>query len=133
MNKRAKYYDFDYISEKIPFGKLRKWMAVSLNYKFHLPNPNPFISDPHDWVFLVWYKGDETFYLPKSTIHIRLYSPLVAVTPSHINPSIIFVNLIQDAVNEFGSDAQVANIYYSIYHTDTGFSIQLTVSAASKT
>ncbi|KAL1413230.1 metalloprotease [Vanrija albida] len=95
----------------------------------HLPSPNPFIPRTFDIpagtvsaaplllsesvTSRLWYKKDTTFLLPKSSIRIKLKSPLVSVSPRGAALSLLFLELFAHAFSTEADDANLAGLSYA--------------------
>lgn len=50
-------------------------------------------------------------------------SPLVYVDPAHVDMTNLFVQLFQDALNEYSYDAELAGLYYNLDSTRYGLQV----------
>lgn len=142
-NDTEKWYGTKYHSEPIPQEKLKRWTDEPVDPALRLPPPNPFIPTdfslapreepnlPHPVIikdtplFRVWFKQDDQFLLPKSCIYFELRSPMVYLDPHHDNMTRIFVRLLQDDLNEFAYDAELAGLNYRINNTKVGLNLSI--------
>lgn len=139
----AKYYDADYSLEKMPFEQIKKWKNLELHPELNLPKENLFIPESLDVVvskedkeeknvpvivkenelMRIWYKADDRFFLPKSSLKIRISSPYSNMSPSHENHISMFSQLIEDELCEFAYDAELAGISYCVDYEENGLAI----------
>ena len=88
----CKYYDAGYSIEKLAPELIQQWTDIEPHADLHLPKVNEFIPDSLDVVvpkvekdvkdvptmvkdnelIRVWYKQDDTFFLPKSCIKVAV-------------------------------------------------------------
>ncbi|KAI3750269.1 hypothetical protein L2E82_20902 [Cichorium intybus] len=137
------WYGTAYSVEKITGSIIQEWMEKAPNEHLHLPSPNAFI--PTDLsiknvkekvnipVLLrkseysrLWYKSDTSFSTPKAFVKLDFYCPFAGNSPEANVLTDIATRLLMDYLNEYAYDAQVAGLYYGIYHTDNGFQVILT-------
>jgi len=148
----CKYYDAAYSVEKISPEQIQKWEDIAVHAELHLPNVNEFIPDSLEVVvpktktkkeegveevkavptivkdnnlIRVWYKPDDTFFLPKAVLKVAMSSPIAACTPASCNDLEMFTMLLHDAVVEYGYDAEIAGIRYNIQSLNDGFKIEV--------
>lgn len=143
---KVDHFGAEYKSERIPETLIRDWEQVKYNDKLFLPHKNLFIPEAlkivvprrvaqkanrkttkniaaliRDTPFSrVWFKADDTFYVPKTSMKLVIYSAHASLTPSHFNHLIAFARLLRDAMIEYGYDADLAGINYSIRWLFTG-------------
>lgn len=127
---------------------------TALNDKTHtrglsLPEPNPYIvtspkvykhepslelttsdtATPQKIInkngFVVWYKKDRTFNVPKGHLSIGIDSPFIVSSVANIAMTRLFVNLYTDTVIEENYQAELAGIHYHLYAHQGGITLQL--------
>ncbi|KAK9921956.1 hypothetical protein M0R45_030448 [Rubus argutus] len=130
-----------YSMERITGSMIQEWIASSPNENLHLPAPNVFI--PTDLslkkenevkypVLLrksvystLWYKPDTMFFTPKAYVKIDFNCPHASGSPEAVVLTNIFTQLLMDYLNDYAYYAQVAELYYGINNTDSGFQVTL--------
>ncbi|KAH0564956.1 hypothetical protein GP486_001650 [Trichoglossum hirsutum] len=149
-DKKEKWYGTEYKCEKIPTEFLeeikRAGESTSKNRlpDLHLPHENEFIptklevekkevTEPlktpslvrYDEGVRVWWKKDDTFWVPKANVFITLRSPLVNVTPQNTVKAKLYCELVKDALVEYSYDAEIAGLDYSLDTHTTGLDVEL--------
>ncbi|PRQ44705.1 putative insulysin [Rosa chinensis] len=136
------WYETAYCMEKITGSRIQEWIASSPNKNLHLPARNVFI--PTDLslknenekvkcpVLLrkspyttLWYKPDTMFFTPKAYVKIDFNCPHASGSPEAGVLTNIFTHLLMDYLNDYAYYAQVAELYYGINHTESGFQVTL--------
>lgn len=145
LDKTVQYYDAEYACMKIPTQDIEQWVNINLHPDLQMPKKNPFIPECLDVkipvcenevkavpeiikdgsMMRVWYKADDTFYLPKACINMAINSPMVYASPLTITQVALFVSLVKDELNEYAYDAELAGIDYSVQATNAGIMIKL--------
>merc|ERR1712126_399976 len=105
VDQKVKYYDASYGLKKIPKEQIEKWSVIGYHPELHLPKKNLFIPSTLEVyvdreekeikgvpalikdtdIMRVWYKADDTFFLPKSSMRVHVTSPYACMTPLHLN------------------------------------------------
>ncbi|TWU76783.1 Insulinase (Peptidase M16) [Metarhizium rileyi] len=137
-NKRETWYGTEYRFEKIP-QKLMAEMQAAINMpqnkrlsELHLPHKNNFIpnklevekrevSKPavaprvlrNDHVARVWWKKDDTFWVPKADVLISLQSPIISASAENRVKATLYTELVVDALEEYSYDAELAGLKYT--------------------
>ncbi|KAI7855111.1 Metalloenzyme, LuxS/M16 peptidase-like protein [Circinella umbellata] len=133
FSKRERWYDTEY--EIMEFsGPLKQSLSnLSLNDSLHLPGQNDFIptnfethkkdiKQPAKRPDLVmntpkmrlWYKKDDTFWVPRANVWILFRSPLAYATPTNCVKTRLYTDILKDSLNEYAYDAEVAGLSYNI-------------------
>ncbi|KAI9790783.1 MAG: Insulinase (Peptidase M16) [Candelina submexicana] len=73
----------------------------------------------------VWWKKDDTFWVPKANVTITLRNPLVYATPEHAVMTGLYVKLVKDALNEYAYDADLAGLAYGFQNHSIGLDVEL--------
>jgi insulysin len=140
-DKKEKWYGTDYSIHPLPEETLQKWTNAGTHENLKLPTRNEFIptnfdlserekecsSEPQvikntDMAF-VWYKQDDKFLLPKCCVSLELTSPYAYMDPLSTNLTYMFTSLLQDALNEYSYDAELAGLNYDIHNTIYGLTL----------
>ena len=147
---KEKWYKTEYKLEKIPEDLMQDlWAAAQAPVterptKLHLPAMNEFVpqrleverkdvTEParhptlilHDDNVRVWFKKDDQFWAPKANIKLLLRSPVVSLTPMNAIMARLYIDLVEDSLNEYAYDAEIAGLDYSLPESAQGLSIEL--------
>ncbi|XP_072026752.1 insulin-degrading enzyme-like [Amphiura filiformis] len=138
-----KWYGTEYHIECVPEETIERWQDAGLHDNLALPLRNEFIAtqfnikkpeeDASNLPTLIkdtamtklWFKQDNTFFMPKACIYMELYSPLAYMDPLHCNLTCLFAVLLRDELNEYAYDAELAGINYSIESTIYGLLLHI--------
>lgn len=63
----------------------------------------------------LWYKRDDTFWIPKTNFEIRLVSPILTVTPRNQVLTTLMTELFSDSITEDVYDAEMAELRFGLY------------------
>ncbi|CAB3989452.1 insulin-degrading enzyme isoform X1 [Paramuricea clavata] len=131
-DQTEEWYGTKYSVKKIPSDVVKKWCDVELNEAFRMPKPNEFIATNFDIkprtqegknvpeiikncpFMKVWFKQDDTFFVPKSCAYFQITSPLAYRDPLHCNMNRLFVMLLKDSLTEYAYDAELAGLNYNV-------------------
>ncbi|KAI5300952.1 Insulinase (Peptidase M16), partial [Ascosphaera pollenicola] len=158
--QREKWYGTEYIVEDIPERLMQEMKstyqgAAAGCTSLHLPNPNPFI--PSDLVvnrdvqdmgqrqrrpdllinnsqIRLWFKKDDTFFVPKATINLLIRSPLLdpaAATLANTVIAEVYCKLVTDALTEYSYDAALTGYTYSLQPLQRRGGIHISLSGYS--
>ncbi|XP_048142038.1 insulin-degrading enzyme-like 1, peroxisomal isoform X1 [Rhodamnia argentea] len=134
------WYGTAYSMNRISVSTIQGWMSSSPDENLHLTVPNVFI--PTDLSLKIseekiklpillrkssysslWFKPDTVFSTPKAYVRIDFSCPHASNSSEAEVLTDIFTRLLMDYLNEFAYYAQVAGLYYSVHHTNTGFQV----------
>jgi insulysin len=149
-DQKEKWYGTEYKVEKIPqefLGGLQKALEsteTSRTSDIHMPHRNEFVptrlsvekkevAEPaktpklirHDDRVRLWYKKDDRFWVPKATIEVTLRNPLVVTTPANIIKTKLYCALVQDSLDEYSYDAELAGLDYHLSSNPLGLDISV--------
>jgi insulysin len=150
-DQKEKWYGTEYRIEKIPTdfqSEIRKALESSSSERpaeLHLPHKNEFIptrlnvekkeevAEPaktpklirNDDTLRLWWKKDDTFWVPKANVHITLRNPLTYATPANYVKSVLICQLVKDSLTEFSYDAEISGLEYSLTATVLGLDISV--------
>jgi insulysin len=79
---------------------------------------------PHDDNVRVWFKRDDQFWVPKANIKLFLRSPVASLTPVNAVMTRLYVDLVEDSLNEYAYDAEIAGLSYSLVESAQGFTLE---------
>lgn len=147
---KEEWYNTEYKLEKIPEDLMQDlWAASRASVterppQLHLPAVNEFIPHRleverkdivvpalhpmmirHDDNVRVWFKKDDQFWVPKANIRLFLRSPITSLTPLNVAMTRIYVDLIEDSLNTYAYDADIAGLGYSVSESTQGLVIEL--------
>ncbi|CAI5945149.1 unnamed protein product [Closterium sp. NIES-64] len=109
--------------------------------ELHLPAPNEFVPTDLDVLtpptgkvssptvihatpmLRLWHKPDTLFGLPKAVLFMQLASPEAYTSPRSALLTRLFASLLQDALNAYAYDAEIAGLNYSIVPSVHGIQI----------
>lgn len=150
-DKKEKWYGTEYANEKIPSEFLSEIKRASTSTsktrlaELHLPDVNQFIptkleverkevKEPaiepklirNDDSTRIWYKKDDTFWVPKANIFATCRNTLPGATAENSLKARLYTDLVQDALEEYSYDAELAGLDYSVVSHSMG--LEFTVS-----
>jgi secreted Zn-dependent insulinase-like peptidase len=73
----------------------------------------------------IWFKQDDRFQVPKASIRIRVMAPLAAQGIREAALTHLYVDLLNDSLNEFAYPAALAGLNFNISANSRGFDLQL--------
>jgi insulysin len=149
-DQKEKWYGTEYKVEKIPakfaegIEKASKSSAKDRLPDLHLPHKNEFIptrltvekkevAEPakapklirHDDSVRLWFKKDDTFWVPKATVNITIRNPLVYATPANYVKAKLYCELVKDALVEYSYDAEISGLDYGLGATLFGLDVDV--------
>ncbi|KAF8425470.1 Metalloenzyme, LuxS/M16 peptidase-like protein [Tirmania nivea] len=148
-NNKEKWYGTEYLYEKIPEDILKELrQTVGPNApkpdELYLPHKNEFIPTNLEVVkkevkeptkapvlikntemLRVWYKKDDTFWVPKANLYIQMRNPNVYTSPANSMKTKFFCELVKDALNEYAYDAQISGLEYDLNAPSIGFVLDI--------
>ncbi|WWD20389.1 hypothetical protein CI109_104865 [Kwoniella shandongensis] len=135
-------YGTEYKRVKFSEDFLKEAMSGSRLEDLALPGPNLFIPEKLDVekfevkepakrpVILkdtplsrLWYKRDDTFWLPKANLDVILHTPILNVTPRNSVLSRLFCDLFTDSITEDVYDADLAELSFNLWNEHDWISI----------
>ncbi|KAH8587197.1 Metalloenzyme, LuxS/M16 peptidase-like protein [Bisporella sp. PMI_857] len=136
---KEKWYGTEYTYEKISLDlieEIKKAHSTTMKDRLpelHLPHKNAFIPtklevekkeikeaalEPkllrNDDKARIWFKKDDTFWAPKANLFVSLRNPLPSITAENALKARLYTDLVQDALEEYSYDAELAGLNYSI-------------------
>ncbi|KAG0198344.1 Insulinase (Peptidase M16) [Mortierella sp. GBA30] len=92
-------------------------------------NPAPPLTNPilikHTSQARVWHKKDDIFWVPKVNMYFYLRSPLAVSSPATAVKSMLYLNLVKDALNEEAYSAKQAGLVYMLEMDAEGIILQI--------
>ena len=141
-----KWYGTEYNNNPIEPALIEHWLNIALpSADLHLPENNDLIAtdfelrkgsdkkeDPKQPKLLVsnelarlWFKTDDKFHRPKLNVVTTLQTPLVYDSPDGLVLGQIYVQCLDDLINEFSYMASMAGLQSSITGSRTGIEISV--------
>jgi insulysin len=100
-----------------------------------LPDPNAFVPDNLDILgktnvkepkrkpdlikdtemARLWHKKDDRWWLPRASAHFSIKVPAIAASPEASIKARLFTDLVEDSLNEYSYDADLAGLSYSLH------------------
>ena len=71
----------------------------------------------------VWWKLDSVFSKPKANVMLKLVSPLAHASPQHAVLTVLFSRLLEDSLQEYSYDADIAGLRYEVSSAVSGLSV----------
>ncbi|KAK9368638.1 Metalloenzyme, LuxS/M16 peptidase-like protein [Lipomyces kononenkoae] len=143
-NEKEQWYGTEYKIENISSSLLARITSALPNDSLHLPTKNEFIATNFDVDkkqvevpakhptlikdaegLRLWYKKDDTFWVPKSHVQIHLRNPITSASPENKVASRIFLDLVTDRLSAYAYAASIAGLSYTVRQTTDGTFIGL--------
>ena len=130
-----------YAFQSLVLTFLQNISNVKSNPELHLPRPNEFLPEDfavrrhttqqtiHPHVFKdsdlirLWYKKDDTFWVPKAYCWIQIKSPLVYASALNSILSKLYCELVSDALAEVSYYAECAGLSFELETTVEGIQV----------
>ncbi|KAK9476376.1 Metalloenzyme, LuxS/M16 peptidase-like protein [Lipomyces japonicus] len=141
-NKTEKWYGTEYKIENISKQLLSELKNIPVNDELYLPAKNEFIATNFEVekkevetpsknpVLLrnteglkLWFKKDDTFWVPKANVYIALRNPLANATPANNIKTRLIVDLISDSLSAYTYAANIAGLNYRFGMSSEGLYI----------
>lgn len=138
-NQKEKWYGTEYKVDQVPsdvLSDIRKALNSPDENKIeelHLPHKNEFIptkldvekvetKEPaktpkllrNDDLVRLWWKKDDTFWVPKANLSIKLRNQVTYANPLNFVKATLFVDLVKDALSTYSYDAEISGLSYDI-------------------
>ncbi|KAI9774121.1 MAG: Insulinase (Peptidase M16) [Geoglossum simile] len=147
-NQKERWYGTEFKYEKIPQEFLAEIKHAAESKErpegLYLPCKNEFIprelgvtktpvgkpsKSPklirNDDLARVWWKKDDTFWVPKANIYISLRNPLANSTPSNSVKTDLYCALVNDYLTLSTYNATLAGLSYDLYSNSIGMTLTL--------
>ncbi|KAA1469392.1 hypothetical protein DENSPDRAFT_835009 [Dentipellis sp. KUC8613] len=127
------WYQTAYRVEKFDDDFVQKAEGPNVIPQLHLPNPNNFVPQnldvdkrevekvekrPHlirqTPSSTLWHKKDDRFWIPRAHALLDIRTPYASSTPEAAVLTRLFVNLVNDALNEYAYAADLAGLNYNL-------------------
>lgn len=142
LDKTEKWYGTEYSVSDLSASLRSRVASASPSAVYRLPGRNEFIPTNFDVVkrevtdklkhptlvrktdsLRVWHKKDDTFWVPKAEVRVRMKNPVAQSTPLNSVKTKLFMDLVADALVEFAYDAEVAGLNYAVDVAGQGLEI----------
>ncbi|KAF2113788.1 Metalloenzyme, LuxS/M16 peptidase-like protein [Lophiotrema nucula] len=147
-DQKEKWYGTEFKTEKIPEEFVAEIEQAFENKsrpkELHFPHKNEFIPTKfdvekkevdkplkapklirNDENVRTWWKKDDQFWVPKANLNIYLRTPLPSLTARLTAITSLYRDLVQDALNEYAYDADIAGLSYDFNHQSGGLGISI--------
>ncbi|KAG8529895.1 uncharacterized protein KY384_005376 [Bacidia gigantensis] len=149
-NQKEKWYGTEYKVERFDAAfmtGLEKAASISGDHRIpdlHLPHRNEFIPSNldvekkeietpstapklirNDESMRIWWKKDDTFWVPRGSVHINFRNPLPNATPACMIKSRLFCELVKDALVEYSYDAEISGLDYHLSNFRVGLGVDI--------
>lgn len=147
---KEKWYGTEYKYERMPKQFLEdvktayNTPASKRPVELHLPAKNEFVpqrldvekketTEPARHPTLIrneanrrtWFKKDDRFWVPKANINLCFRSPVAGLTPYTTTLSKLFEELVEDSLDEYAYDAEIAGLVYGISTHSQGLDVSV--------
>ncbi|KAI1610748.1 insulysin [Exophiala viscosa] len=148
-DQKEKWYGTDYKVEKIPtdvLSEIRQALSsrTQATEELHLPHKNEFIPTKLDVEKLdikepaktpkllrnddqvrLWWKKDDTFWVPKANLNIKLRNAVTHTTPANFVKTCLFAELVKDNLSSYSYDAEISGLAYNIAPNPLGMDLSI--------
>ncbi|MDX1433949.1 MAG: insulinase family protein, partial [Gammaproteobacteria bacterium] len=131
-------YGIEYRIDPIAPATVAAWREAKPHAELALPGPNQFVPDnlalyenadadgkPAAIVradgFELWHRLDTEFGLPLANFYFSVRSPVANDSPRHALLTTFYVRMVNDQLQEFAYDADIAGLGYQLYQHIRGF------------
>ncbi|KAM3418074.1 hypothetical protein BST61_g6279 [Cercospora zeina] len=147
FERKEPWYGTEHTIQKIPSDFLQELEAVSKQSRpaeLHLPAKNEFIPQRldvekkdvistaispalirNDGNVRLWWKKDDTFWVPKANVFVYLRSPMGYTSAYTAVLSTFFKELVDDSLTEYAYDAELAGLAYGLLRTANAFEVSV--------
>ena len=147
-NEKERWYGTDYKVQKVPVEvheEFRKALTASSSERpadLYLPHKNEFIPTRLDVEKLdvktpsktpkllrnddkmrLWWKKDDSFWVPKANVNILLRNGLTYATPANYVKTGLFTSLVKDALTSYSYDAEISGLVYNVVADPSGMNV----------
>ncbi|MCZ6576909.1 MAG: insulinase family protein [Gammaproteobacteria bacterium] len=141
-NAKDPWFGTSYRVTHLDNEAIRHWDRDTVDTALAFPEPNPFLPDnlavkasgdaaskpiriKQSPGFDLWFQQDVTFRIPKANFYFSVQSPLANDGPRHAMLTALYVQIVNDQLNEFSYPAYLAGLNYSLYSHIRGFSVRI--------
>ncbi|MBI2601661.1 MAG: insulinase family protein [Deltaproteobacteria bacterium] len=140
-DRTERFYGVSYGVTSVPPALLTRLKAATADQALFLPAPNPFIPQKlelltsqtptnaekiidNEWGTF-WFQKDDTFHLPKANLRLVLLAQSVNKSPRDKVMSLLFVDALNESLNEWRYTIGLAGLHYDVQRTDRGIEIDI--------
>ena len=139
--ERSPWYNTPYAVAEVDDKQINAWQAATVNQAILVPAPNPFV--PHNFAMprikeptttpvelkvgertRMWWLLDSKFKVPKAQAYFNFHTPLANDSPLNSALSQLYVDLLQDSLNEFSYPASLAGLQVGVMKHLRGVSVK---------
>ena len=144
-SKEEKWYSVPYDLTLIPEDTWSNWSNIQdVSPELGLPAVNPFIpenlalkadtrkdkiSTPsailEEEGITLWHLQDDYYAVPKTSLYLSIRTPKASESVNQSMKSQLFVDLVNDQLNEYSYPAYLAGLSYQLYRHGRGLSIRI--------
>lgn len=149
-DQKEKWYGTEYRYEKIPeefLVEIKEAASSTTKHRLtelHLPHENQFIPtklevekkevkapaiEPklirNDEVARLWFKKDDTFWVPKANLFVNCRNTLPGATAENNLKARLYTDVVRDALEEYSYDAELAGLGYHVSSHSMGIEIEV--------
>ncbi|KAI7847937.1 Metalloenzyme, LuxS/M16 peptidase-like protein [Circinella umbellata] len=143
-DKVEQWYSTEYTVMSLTERLQKMLNELPRNDAFFLPTPNEFIPTDLDVnkrvvkdkqtkpdliqetnMLRLWYKQDDTFWIPKTNVWILFRNPLTYATPRNAVISTLYISLLEDSLTEYSYNAEVAGLSYHLSTDPNGIALNV--------
>lgn len=138
------YYGTRYHLEPLPKAWVKTLQSVPLNKELTYPEANPYIptnlsllsagkdADKADPVQILpseqgefWFQQDQTFKIAKGRVSLRILSPTISGTAKERLMSLLYVEALNESINEWSYQAATAGISVEVMVNDDAIHMRI--------
>ncbi|KAG2201269.1 hypothetical protein INT47_006772 [Mucor saturninus] len=142
--KVEKWYSTEYEDMPLEPEFISRLSDITLNEEFTLPAINEFLPSKLDVnkfhvdtkktepelikdteLSRVWYKQDDTFWVPKTNLWVLFKNPLLHATPRNGVMLELYMSLLTDSLSEYSYNAEVAGLNYYLNQDTKGITLHV--------
>jgi insulysin len=136
------WFDTPYQFAPVDTVTLRRWRTAAVDPALAIPSPNVFL--PEDLSIKppreaserpvriretkgieVWFKQDTTFGVPRTDFFFSVRSPFASDSSLHAVLTELYVQLVNEQLNEYTYPAHLAGLSYELYRHTRGFTVRI--------
>lgn len=145
--QESQYYQTPYRAQTLTGNTVANWRSAKPTAELAIPERNPFVPSQlvvtplereesilykytpqviaQDENRVVWFEQDDEFKTPKTDIHLLLEGNFFEAAPENVIAMSLYIDLINDALNEVRYQASLAGSGYGISVVEDGIQLRL--------
>ncbi len=141
-DRRTRFYDAAYSARAIAAPRVADWQRPSADAQLAIPAPNEFVPEhlvvkplegeasvPQRIVATplleIWHQQDATWRMPRADFYFSVRTPRANASPRDSVLADLYVDVVNDQLNEFSYPALLAGLDYQLYRHSRGFSVRM--------